>query len=121
MKNFLLVLVAMFVLAFFAGSGNAQQKNQATSGNGYNGQIKYPGFYQADLLYVKINGSKIIQAIPHHDRLKYVTCSDALDHLHREGKWLGHLNPDGSCATYDEPAEYTMGNRLNYDEPQTTN
>ena len=121
MKNYLLVFVAMFVLAFFAGSGNAQQKNQATNGNGYNGQIKYPGYYQADLLYVKINGSQIIQAIPPLDSLKYVTCSDALDHLQRKGKWQGHLKPDGSCATYDEPAEYTMGNRLNYDEPQATN
>ena len=121
MKNYLLVFVAMFVLAFFAGSGNAQQNNQATSGNGYNAQIKYPGYYQFDVLYVKNNGSKIIQAIPHLDRLEYVTCFNALDHLQRKGKWQGHLKPDGSCASYDEPAEYTMGNRLNYEELQATN
>ncbi len=111
MKNFSVVLAAMIVFVFFAGSSVAQ-------GNGYNPQVKYPGYYQSDLLYVKNNGSKIILVIPHLDRLDYISCSDALDHLGQEGKWQGHLKPDGSCGTYDEPAEYTMGNRLNYEEPQ---
>jgi hypothetical protein len=108
MKNISWVLIAMLALAFFSGSSIAQE-------NGYNPKVQYPGPYQSDVLYVKNSGSTIIRVIPHLDLLKYVTCYNALDHLNSEGKWQGHLRPDGSCGSYDEPAEYTMGNRLNYD------
>ena len=113
MKKILLFLMVVAVSWLIAGIVSAGQKDQG----GYDPAVTYAGYYQSDVLYVKNSGSKIIQAIPHFDRLNYVKCSDALDHLSRDGKWQGHLKPDGSCGSYDEPAQYTLGNRLNYDNP----
>ena len=117
MKRTLLVFITVLILAF-STKALAQQKSR-TTGNGYQAQINYPGDYQSNVLYVRNNGATIIQAIPHLDHLKDVTCYDALAYLKREGRWQGHLMPDGSCGSYDEPAEYTMGNRLNYNELQS--
>ena len=47
--------------------------------------------------------------------------ADAKKKLSEEGKWVGNLNADGSCATAVEPAVYMLGNRLNYDEAMKNN
>lgn len=44
-----------------------------------------------------------------------VTCPDALSHFKVSGLWKGHLKSDGSCGALDEPSEWAVGNRLNYD------
>ncbi|MEI8355719.1 MAG: hypothetical protein WCG31_06485, partial [Deltaproteobacteria bacterium] len=41
-----------------------------------------------------------------------VRCRDALNHFMNDGKWQGHLNTDGSCASPAEPSEWAVGNRL---------
>jgi hypothetical protein len=111
MKKILALFLMIAVSCVIAGAGLAQQRSQ-----GYNPAIVYPGDFQPNILYVKNNGAKGFRAFPGFDRLRYVTCSDALDHLNRDGKWQGHLQPDGACGTYDEPAEYAMGNRLNFND-----
>jgi hypothetical protein len=45
---------------------------------------------------------------------KGVTCPDALSHFKSSGLWQGHLKLDGSCGIPDEPAEWAVGNRLNF-------
>ena len=44
-----------------------------------------------------------------------VTCPDALSHFKGSGLWQGHLKLNGSCGIPDEPSEWAVGNRLNYD------
>ena len=44
-----------------------------------------------------------------------VTCPDALSHFKVSGFWKGHLKLDGSCGIPDEPSEWAVGNRLNYE------
>jgi hypothetical protein len=46
---------------------------------------------------------------------KAVTCPDALSHFKVSGLWKGHIKLDGSCGPPDEPSEWALGNRLNYD------
>lgn len=114
MKKILLLLTMIAVTWLMAGAVIAEQNGRSGA---YSPAVTYAGSYQSDCLYVRNNGSKIIRDIPQLDRLRHVTCPDAKDHLNRDGKWQGHLAPGGSCGSYSEPAEYLMGNRLNYDDP----
>ena len=43
-----------------------------------------------------------------------VTCPEALSRFKVSGLWSGHLKLDGSCGIADEPSEWAVGNRLNY-------
>ncbi len=117
MKNYSLVLVAMFVLAFSPGSSIAQQNNQAVIGSRYNPQVQYPGENKTNLLFFRYTKNDAWRRLLHMDRLRYVSCQDALNHLNSEGKWQGSLNPNGSCGRNSvESPEWITGNRLNYDE-----
>jgi hypothetical protein len=117
MKNIILVLLLMLVFAFFVGSGVAQQKNQAANGNGYNPQVTYSGDYKSTLLFFRFTKNDGWRRLPHMDRLRSISCQDALNHLNSEGKWQGSLNPDGSCGTSSiESPQWAIGNLLNYDE-----
>jgi hypothetical protein len=116
MKNYSLLLIAILVLAFFAGIGVAQQKNQAKIGNGYQPQVKYPGNYKSNLLFFKYTKKDSWRRQPNMDLLKYVSCQDALNHFNSEGKWQGSLKPDGSCGWSSvESPEWATGNWINYD------
>ena len=117
MKKTVLIILVMLVLAFFAGNGVAQQINKAPMGKGYNSQVIYPGAYKSVLLFFKNNTTDSWRRKPHMDRLRIISCQDALNHLNNEGKWQGTLNPDGSCGVSStESPLWATGNRLNYDQ-----
>ena len=119
MRQTVLILIIALVLGLYAGSTSAQQKGESgdiKGGGVYNADTRYPGAYENDaLLFRNSLKDTIWRSIPNFSRLYKVTCVDALTHLKTEGKWQGHLKPDGSCGSTAEPAIWVMGNRLNYE------
>jgi hypothetical protein len=117
MKNISLFFFTMLVLALFAGSGFAQQKGQTEPGNGYEPKVTYAGQYQGNVVFFRYSKKDFWRRRPSMDLLRNVRCQDALDHLTTEGKWRGRLDQYGSCeSNSSEAPEWTVGNRLNYDE-----
>ena len=110
-------IVIFFASAWLGVVAVAASGQQTTAGKSYNPAITYPGQYKADLLFFKGAGSDTWRYIPRFERLSSVTCADALLYLKQAGRWKGNLNlRDGSCDTPDEPADWAMGNWLNYSE-----
>ncbi|HTP05653.1 MAG TPA: hypothetical protein VMM54_10945 [Nitrospirota bacterium] len=81
----------------------------------YNPAKQYAGSATSKGLFFKNPGSVYWQRVA-DDYLKRVKCPDAIDHLRRTGLWKGHLGQDGSCGPLDEPSDWAVGNRLNYEE-----
>jgi hypothetical protein len=81
----------------------------------YNPAQRYAGSYTPKALFYKNPGSIYWQRVA-DDFLKRVKCPDALGHLQRDGLWKGHLKKDGSCGPLDEPSDWAVGNRLNYED-----
>jgi hypothetical protein len=111
-------ILALVLLSLTAAIVTAESEGQQRPGNRlaiYNPAIIYTGDYQPDVLLFKNPWTIAWQRIPKLDHLRYVTCQDALNHLNLEGRWKGHLNPDGSCGSQAEPADWAIGNRLNYE------
>lgn len=81
----------------------------------FNPLQQYAGSYTPKALFFKNPGSLYWQRVA-DNYLKRVKCSDAIDHLRRTGLWKGHLGQDGSCGPLDEPSDWALGNRLNYEE-----
>jgi hypothetical protein len=121
MKKMTIVLLTVLVSCVLAGMLYAQQGvSGSTAKKGvalYDPKEIYPGDYKADMLLFK-NGPKDLywRSIPNLERLRRASCFAALDALNREGRWQGHLNLDGSCGNTSEPADWAVGNRLNYEE-----
>jgi len=117
MNKLSLYVLAALVLAFFVGTGFAQQqKGQTWAGKGYDPRVIYAGDYKATLLFFKHTQNDFWRRKPHMDRLQEVSCQDALNQLNSEGAWQGSLNADGSCAGVSIESPYwATGNRLNYD------
>lgn len=121
MKKIAFITVILIFCSFSTGIILAEpgsQRGPAVMGN-YNPAVTYPGVHAAaEILFKNRATSTTWQSVPVLRRLQKVTCSDAVAHLQREGKWHGHLNSDGSCGSIAEPVEWILGNRLNYDEAQ---
>jgi hypothetical protein len=81
----------------------------------YNPAQQYAGSYTPKALFFKNPGSTYWQRVA-DNFLKRVKCPDAMDHLRRSGLWKGHLKKDGSCGPLDEPSDWAVGNRLNYED-----
>jgi hypothetical protein len=81
----------------------------------YNPAQRYAGSYTPKALFYKNPGSTYWQRVA-DDFLRRVKCPDALGHLQRDGLWKGHLKKDGSCGPLDEPSDWAVGNRLNYED-----
>lgn len=120
MKQILFMFAIALAFGLCVTTGHAQQKGQDAGkkiGPVYNPAITYPGEYETNMILFKNSPKDTIwRRIPNLDRLWKVTCPDALAHLKQEGKWEGHLRLDGSCGSIAEPADWSMGNRRNYDE-----
>ena len=115
---FAFTTVSAICLFLVVGTGIARQGGQL-AGSAYDPAVHYSGAYAPDLLFVRNSPNDTNwRRIPPLDLLTKVTCADALESLKREGKWKGHLKIDGSCGSTAEPAEWALGNRLNYDEEQ---
>ena len=118
MKITVIMLLLMIWNAIPSTTMAADPAGQKTPGKKaalYDPARIYSGDFQPDVLLYKNPRSDAWQRVTKLDRLQYVTCQDALAHLNREGKWQGHLNPDGSCGSTAEPSDWVMGNRLNYE------
>jgi hypothetical protein len=83
----------------------------ADSRNPYNPAQIYPGAYGANAVYYR----QTFRAKWRLGVTSGVTCPDAARTLKVSGFWKGHLNTDGSCGVPDEPSEWALGNRLNYE------
>ena len=99
-----LLLAAILSVAVVAAGAGAPAKP-------YDPTQTYTGAYSATMVYYR-------QTFRSKWRLGIagaVSCPDALSHLKVSGFWKGHLKLDGSCGSLDEPSEWAVGNRLNYD------
>jgi hypothetical protein len=120
MKQALFVLIiSTLVFGLLTGAAGAQQQAGKDvimrAGDTYNPKIVYSGNHGGNILFMKNSKQAPWRRIPGLDRLRQVTCADALMHLQQEGTWQGHLNLDGSCGSLGEPSDWAMGNRINYD------
>jgi hypothetical protein len=121
MKQTLFVFAITLALGISLMSANAQQQGSKGAiimpGAAYHANIVYTGNFKTDLLFFKNERSETWRRIPTLDRLQYVTCAVALQHLQHEGTWKGHLNiKDGSCGSLGEPSDWAMGNWINYND-----
>jgi hypothetical protein len=120
MRQVLFALISVLVFISNVGIGSAQQSSKGVvprPGAVYNPSTVYAGDYDTDMVLFK-NDSKDMtwRRISNLDQLSKITCPQAQEQLKREGRWQGHLNLDGSCGSTYEPADWTLGNRLNYEE-----
>jgi hypothetical protein len=123
MKQILLVLSLLLALGLHAGIGIAEENPAIEAVYApdapYNPAIKYAGTFDQKLLFVKNTRHGNWHLRPYFDRLNYIKCQDALDHLRKDGSWDGIVKNDGSCGLigrHGELPEWATGNRLNYEE-----
>jgi hypothetical protein len=83
---------------------------------GYNPSLKYEGKYTVDVLYYRNRNNPNWYRGLNGTYPDGLLCKDALRHFSTDGRWKGYLRRDGSCGPKDEPAEWSLGNRLNYDD-----
>jgi hypothetical protein len=81
----------------------------------YNSAMTYQGKYTPDVLYIRNRNNPNWYRGLNGTYPKGVLCKDALNHFMSDGRWKGHLRRDGSCGSLAEPAEWSVGNRLNFD------
>ncbi len=121
MKQILFISAIILALGITAITGSAQQQGSKgtviKAGAAYNPNIVYAGNFKEDLLFCKYEDSDIWRRVERLDRLRYVTCADALQQLRQQGTWKGHLNVnDGSCGPVGEPLDWATGNWINYND-----
>jgi hypothetical protein len=120
MRQVLFALISVLVFGLYVGIGSAQQSSKGVvpkPGDLYNPVIVYAGDYEAnELLFKNSQKDTVWRSVPKLNMLSRVTCSDAVAHLERDGRWQGYLKSDGSCGPTSEPADWALGNRLNYEE-----
>jgi hypothetical protein len=121
MKQALLIFLAVLMFGMFAGNSTAQQSPGKgvviRAGEQYNPLVVYDGAYKPDILFVRTQGGEFWRRMALVYRLRNVACVDAKAQLMKAGKWNGHLDlKSGACASPDEPSEWALGNRINFDE-----
>jgi len=84
--------------------------------NVYNPSQVYTGSYEPDIVYYRPSQKTFWRRGLNDTFPANVSCPGALKSLSRSGLWKGHFRPDGSCGPTDEPSEWAVGNRLNFDE-----
>lgn len=98
-----------------ADNSKKDEESTATSDQ-YDPAVKYEGIYKSDQLYRRNPDSGGWVGSAHPSHLKQVGCSEAKNSLNEKGSWKGHLNKNGSCGTTAEPADWALGNLLNYED-----
>ena len=111
MKNRICSLLLLFALL----ASSAPISGAWAAADGYNPALKYSGEYAPDVLYYRNRNNPNWYRGLNGTYPKGVLCKDALNHFSADGKWQGYLKRDGSCGPVDEPAQWSLGNRLNYD------
>lgn len=80
----------------------------------YNPAKIYRGPYGTNLLFYKNPKATAWVRGTQGDFTREVACAEALQSLKRTGLWQGHLR-NGACGSTDEPVDWAVGNRLNYE------
>jgi len=96
---------------------NSKKDEESTAtGDQYDPAVKYEGIYKSVQLYRRNPDSGGWLGSAHPSHLKQVGCSEAKNSLNEKGSWKGQINKDGSCGTPAEPADWALGNLLNYED-----
>lgn len=80
----------------------------------YNPARIYTGINPANAIYYRNPGNPQWRRAFSRE-LSGLSCRPAVIGFASTGTWMGHLNPDGTCADPAEPVEWATGNRLNYE------
>ena len=111
---FAAVLVFSFAAVIPANSADSFRLNV------YDPSVIYSGSYTPDLMYYKPRPRSewrmgLKGAFP-----GVVKCPEARQSLENSGLWKGTILVNGTCVSTDEPAYWATGNRLNFDESNSS-
>jgi len=81
----------------------------------YDPMMMYPGDYESDVAYTRYPNSSWRQGL-NGVFSEAIVCPEALKSLRQTGLWRGNFGRGGTCGPPGEPAEWALGNRLNFDE-----
>ncbi|MRR53545.1 MAG: hypothetical protein EG822_03400 [Deltaproteobacteria bacterium] len=81
----------------------------------YDPSMVYPGDYESDVAYTRYPKSSWRQGL-NGTISEAIVCQDALKSLRQTGLWRGNFGLGGTCGPLGEPAEWALGNRLNFNE-----
>lgn len=113
----LMICFGLSTLLYAAQNSTTVGGGATVPDNQYHAVIVYKGEYVPTALYYRHRSSQPWMRMSKSDNYQeVVTCANALVKLSFVGQWQGNLNGDGSCGTMIEPATFTLGNRLNYDD-----
>jgi hypothetical protein len=100
-------------IVMVADNTEANQEDSTISTR-YNSSMTYAGIFDPSRLYRRNPdyGYWTGSADPSH--LKQVMCPQARVSLTKTGEWKGQLTHGGSCGSTAEPADWALGNLLNY-------
>ena len=84
--------------------------------NVYNPSQVYTGSYEPDIVYYRPSQKTFWRRGLNDTFPANVSCPGALKNLMRSGLWKGNILLNGTCVVTDEPCEWAVGNRLNFDE-----
>jgi hypothetical protein len=107
------MLFGVVAVQMMAASGIAGAEQKMPS-PGYHSERIYSGAYETQGLYVRWSEKKAYMPPQLPADLSNVTCPDALESLTLRGRWEGNLLRNGSCGSTFEPAQWVIGNYLNY-------
>jgi hypothetical protein len=95
---------------------NSQPKSDSeTVSTEYHPSVTYSGIYETGRLYRRNPDYQNWAGNLDPSHLKQVVCPQARVSLIKTGEWKGQLNKGGSCGPTAEPAEWALGNLLNYE------
>ncbi|MBT1071481.1 hypothetical protein [Pelotalea chapellei] len=117
MKNIIYVMLLAMLVCLQSPQAQAAV---SVMGSGYNPRMIYSGPFQDQVLYYRYPGYTLWQR-GYSRELDSLACRPAVISFKTSGTWQGHLKPDGSCGSPAEPAEWALGNRLNYDRVPISN
>jgi len=83
---------------------------------GYNPSQVYSGSYEPEIVYYRPSQKTFWRRGLNGTFPENVNCPEALNSLMRGVLWKGRINLKGACRETDEPSEWAVGNRLNFDE-----
>ena len=114
-RSFILWLTLMVLAATVVVAEPVIGQTPGVAGR-YNPGTTYPGVYEKNTIYKKRSDGSLWRGNARPSQLYRVTCAEAQQSLGTNGMWTGNLNRDGSCGPSSEPAQWAVGNFLNFTE-----
>lgn len=81
----------------------------------YNPTKVYPGSFESDVAYYRYPKTEWRQGF-NGTFSEVIVCHDALKSFRQTGLWKGNFGRGGTCGPPGEPAEWALGNRLNFEQ-----